>query len=199
MNKKGRIRNNGLSVLGIRDQAHTAQGKWYRQKVVDRKRLNPLTFHTTHTRRRRSNRLSHELAKYSYITILDIIIIIIIHGSYRILYIFGFLSNIGRCIVHFKKWYTPVDSRYSNSKKEDPFIPADTLNPEIWRPLKKGTLYSTAENADLGVCLGLTFSLRRSTKSCQNLPCVRRVVSPETTSPSVPSIMRCSQAQWRSS
>lgn len=78
MNKKGRIRNNGLSVLGIRDQAHTAQGKWYRQKVVGRKRLNTVTFHMTHTRRRRSNRLNHELAKYSYITILNIIITIII-------------------------------------------------------------------------------------------------------------------------
>lgn len=103
MNKKGRIRNNGLSVLGIRDQAHTAQGKWYRQKVVGRMRLNPVMFHTTHTRRRRSNRLSHELAKYSYITMLYIIIIIIILGSYRVYKLLGFLSNIGRCIIHFKK------------------------------------------------------------------------------------------------
>lgn len=85
MNKKGQIRNNGLNVLGIRDQAHTTQGKWYRQKVVGRTRLNPVTFHMTHTWRRRSNRLSDGLAKYSYITILYIIIIIIIiNGSYRV-------------------------------------------------------------------------------------------------------------------
>lgn len=74
----------GKWFLGIRDQAPTAQGKWYRQKVVGRMRLNPVMFHTTHTRRRRSNRLSQELAKYSYATILYIIIIrpiIIIHGS----------------------------------------------------------------------------------------------------------------------
>lgn len=95
MNKKG----NDLSVLGVRDQAHTAQGKWYRQKVVARTRLNTVTFHKTQP----TLQPTEPRTKYSYITIM---ILLLSSSMACIGYLLGFISNIGRCIINFKKCIT---------------------------------------------------------------------------------------------